>query len=273
MPTGTTRRTITTEVRKITPQLAEEWLSSNTHNRALRNRTVELLAGAMSRGEWQMNGDAIRFAADGTLLDGQHRLWAVFMSGVTIDALVIEGLPKDAQNTMDMGARRNLGDILKLRGETNYGTLAATIVLFWRRSNGHVRNPSMRPTAAQALMVFEANEGLREATRRGVTLNKHSRIPSSVAACVWYEFASVDAEMVEVFWERLISGIGLEPSSPILALRRYFERQNHNTGQGSPIMAHALFIKAWNAWREGRQIAHLTWRPAGSNAEAFPEVQ
>jgi hypothetical protein len=263
---------VKTETVKITPRLAEEWLGRNSHNRALRNHVVEQLAGAMTRGEWRMNGDSIRFAWDGPLLDGQHRLWAVVESGVTIESLVITGLPNDAQDTMDQGIKRTLGDVLRMRGAVDYTAIAAVTTLYWRRITGQVRNPSARPTVAQACVVFEANPELWEATKQGRKLTQHFRVPPSVASCCWYEFSNIDAEATDVFFEKVGSGIALANGDPILALRRFLEKMTVGAQQhASPLLTHALFIKAWNAWREGRQLATLTWRPAGINAEAFPE--
>jgi hypothetical protein len=264
---------ISTEVVKITPEIAEEWLGHNSHNRAIRNQTVEQLAGAITRGEWKLNGDAIRFARDGTLLDGQHRLWAIVEAGRPVESLVITGLPLDTQDTMDQGAKRTLGDVLRLRGEHDWTSLAATLAVFWRRSNGQVRNLSARPTVAQAIALFEKHPDLREAAKAGMRLNRHFRAPASVASCAWYEFTLIDPDAADIFWEKLITGAGLEEGNPILALRRYLEKSTVGAARGSPLLTHALFIKAWNAWREGRHIATLIWRPAGANAEQFPEPQ
>jgi hypothetical protein len=32
----------------------------------------------------------------------------------------------------------------------------------------------------------------------------------------------------------------------------------------------ALFIKAWNAYREGREVSLLKWNPGGARPEEFP---
>ena len=61
---------------EITPELAHEWLGFNTHNRNIRQRIVTAYAADMTGGDWQWNGESIKFAEDGTLLDGQHRLAA-----------------------------------------------------------------------------------------------------------------------------------------------------------------------------------------------------
>ena len=69
------------EVVMVTPELAAEWLTHNTHNRGLKPIAIKRFAEDMTTGDWQWNGESIRFAADGTLLDGQNRLHAIVDSG------------------------------------------------------------------------------------------------------------------------------------------------------------------------------------------------
>lgn len=271
---------VKTSVEQITPAIAEEWLGRNSHNRPIRNNRVADLSGAMTRGEWVVNGDAIRWSDQGVLLDGQHRLWAVVESGITIESLVVRGLRESAQETMDVGARRSLKDTLVLRNVVDAAKIAAVLNYKWRYDNGHVRLASARPTIAQAIAVYESNpDGLREAARQASRLNQRFRISVAMSATVYDSFASIDQDDADAFWESLLSGADLGKHSPILVLRRYLERQSAvgragETNQGaraSSVTVHALFIKAWNAYRAGEEVEVLSWKASGLKAEAFPE--
>ncbi len=124
----------------ITPELAKKWLSQNTHNRNLRERVVNGYAADMRDGNWVEDGQSIKFAKGdvvlldnppihgGPLLDGQHRLSAIVTADATIRMLVVSNLPDSTQEVMDTGAKRVLGDVLKLRGEAYAITLAATLM-------------------------------------------------------------------------------------------------------------------------------------------------
>lgn len=267
--------TITTEIVTITPDLALEWLSRNTHNRSLREVRAQHLADAIRRGEWMLNGDAIRFAEDGTLLDGQHRLWAIAEAEIPVQSVVIHGLPRETQDTIDHGARRSLRDVFTLRGEMSTTVLAAAVNYWWRYKNGYVRSPSKKPTVAQAIATLEANPMLRES---GTVLNRarsRFRVQTGPWTSSWYEFHSLDHDAAEVFFDRLLDGVGLEEGSPILAMRRWLERQNAQQAGGvryTSTMLHALLIKAWNAYVRGDHVAQLSWRATGLNAESFPTV-
>jgi len=58
------------------------FLERNSVNRVLRVGKVLEYARDMSNGEWDTSivKDAIVVGVDGTLLNGQHRLWAVLLS-------------------------------------------------------------------------------------------------------------------------------------------------------------------------------------------------
>src|SRR5687768_3937102 len=66
----------------VTPDRAKQMLLNvRDKNRSLKENSVQIYAEAMRRGDWQFNGDPIRFGADGKLFDGQHRLTAIIRSG------------------------------------------------------------------------------------------------------------------------------------------------------------------------------------------------
>lgn len=74
---------------KVTPEMADELLALNDEkNRRLSRHTVEKYAEDMSSGRWgRTNTNPIGVMVDDngrivSLLDGQHRLAAVVMSGV-----------------------------------------------------------------------------------------------------------------------------------------------------------------------------------------------
>lgn len=270
---------------KITPKIADTWLAKNTHNRTLRERKVVTLAAAMTRGEWVVNGEAIKWSnpdlTDGeeVLLDGQHRLWAVSTSGVTIESVVAYDVDPNAQETMDMGARRSLADALKLRGEVNTPALAATINLLhrWRvqtSSEIGLRNRPV-PTIQQAIAyLYEDHDGIVESVRFGTNFvhNFPVNLPASVICSSHYVLTSIDedGEDAELFFDKFRYGTELKSSSPIYALRRTLTASRV---EYDSYKIHALIIKAWNAFREGKDVAMLTFKAGGAQPEEFPEPQ
>lgn len=57
-------------VELISPEVADEYLEHNTHNRPLSVDRVNLYAREMAEGRWQYNADTIRFDKNGVLLNG-----------------------------------------------------------------------------------------------------------------------------------------------------------------------------------------------------------
>lgn len=92
------------EVVTVTPEKATKWLEGNVLNRDITQSHVEWLARQMRDHKWYLSNNAIAFDDNEQhplLLDGQHRLWAIIMSGVTVQMLVGWGFSHDLQKIID----------------------------------------------------------------------------------------------------------------------------------------------------------------------------
>jgi hypothetical protein len=260
------------EVVDITPQMAEEMLARNTHNRNLRHRVVSSYAADMAAGAWAEDGQSIKFAKDGTLLDGQHRLAAVAESGATVRMLVVRNLPLDAQENMDTQAKRSFSDVLKLRGEDNYIPLAAAVrrVHLWELG---IRRPggNTTPTVRQLLATLDKYPWLRDTVRATSTARAQLPIHGSIISLAHWLFVQIDPEDCEFFFARLVDGVGLADGDPIHVLRRTVIREMTAGTKLTETVVLAYVIKAWNAYREGRKIGLLKFRVGGAKPEPFPE--
>ena len=98
-------------VLKVTPAHAEKWLEMNTGNRRSRPSHVRHLAKQMEMGRWMLSPEPIVFSPQ-RLLDGQHRLSAVLMSGCTIEASVALVQNEDVFRVLDQGVNRNNSDLM-----------------------------------------------------------------------------------------------------------------------------------------------------------------
>jgi hypothetical protein len=75
---------ITFELVCVTPEMAKEWLTRNIDNRELQPGTVDGYARDMAAKNWQVTHQPIAFDDLGHLKDGQHRLWAIVKTGLSI---------------------------------------------------------------------------------------------------------------------------------------------------------------------------------------------
>jgi len=104
------------EIRTITPELAQRLLEANTRNRSLNKAAVARYANMMTRNEWRIGSDAICVGTDGTLLNGQHRLNAVILSGIPQTFLFRADVDAEDLKAMDQGNKRIGADIATLLG-------------------------------------------------------------------------------------------------------------------------------------------------------------
>lgn len=100
----------------ITPEGAEKILKErNKVNRSISKYRSASYASDMKNGDWQLNGECIKFYADGTLADGQQRLKGIAEAGCPITIGVFTNLPKEI-TIQDRGRSRSTTDSLLLEG-------------------------------------------------------------------------------------------------------------------------------------------------------------
>jgi hypothetical protein len=262
-------------VEKVGPDEAAAYLAKNTHNRGIRPKVVDKYAAAMRRGEWTLNGEAIKFGEDEALLDGQHRLAAVVKSGVEITTVVARGLESETQDTLDHHTPRTLGDVLALHGEKSASDLASAISHFWRVEQD-MESQTDTPSPAQALAVLEVHPGLRDSISTGSRVNTRIGLPRGMVAAYHYIFSCLDSEDAAVFFDRLCDGEDLSSTSPIYAYREWSIRELRSVGIAGRRPARsriqALLVKSWNAYRRGDEVKQLKWSVGGAHPEAFPKA-
>ncbi len=255
----------------VTPDQARKWLAQNTHNRPLRERTVAAYAADMAAGNWLPNGETIKFAIDGTLLDGQHRIAAAIESGVAVWMLVVRGLPNDAQETLDVGLRRTFSDVLKLRGEVSWVTLAAIVrsVAAWESGERGARH-NVPLTHAQLSETLHKYPWLRDGATVVSRANRAAKLPTTAGGVLWWLTMQIDTEDAEAFFARLISPEDHHSGEPIWELRKHLLASAKVRGERPTKLLLAVSIKAWNKFRQGEPVGVLYYRIGGANPEKFP---
>jgi hypothetical protein len=265
---------VVTAIELITPDVAKDLLARNVLNRGVRTRQVRQIAEAMAAGRWDFNGESIKIAEDGTLLDGQHRLMGVCEAGVAIQMVVVRGLAAPAQDTMDTGRRRTLSDVLAIAGYVDAVALAAGINALHRyyQTNGFAR--SVSPTIPEALDLLKREPTIADSVKRARNVTNEIRGPVGVFAACHHVFASVDPRAADEFFRKLELGDELDQGDPIYHLRRHVLRTRKDRSYAKqPHHMAALMFKAFNLWRRGARVTLLTYKSGGSNPEAFPDLE
>ncbi|WP_344004786.1 hypothetical protein [Nocardioides lentus] len=177
----------TAEIVEVSPALAETWLSRNPNNRNLRRPVVDGYARDMEAGRWRLNGETLKFSADGQLYDGQHRLNAIVQAGATVPMVIVRGLTPDVMPTVDAGAKRTYSDALKLTGEENTATLAAVCrrAVMWERGM-RTNTGAIRPTPLEMDDWLTRHPEIRNSADLANRLASRERLPASVIGlCHW----------------------------------------------------------------------------------------
>jgi len=104
-------------IMEITPEIAQEMISTSQGNRQLRPWYVSQLAAAMKRGEWRVTSQGIGFDVNGHLRDAHHRLHACIRANVSFPSVVVMGMQTNAYEVTDTGILRTYADRLDIRRE------------------------------------------------------------------------------------------------------------------------------------------------------------
>lgn len=264
---------LTIELIDVNPGLAREWLDQNTNNRNLRKANVEKYGRDMRAGEWSINGSTIVFSTKGVLLDGQHRLHAVIEKDATVPLLVVRGVVDKAKHTIDDGAKRRLGDRLKIDdiGAGNRTVLASLLRrgAMWDRGN-FVNTGTASPTTAEMYAYLDNNPGVLWSSEFAAAARSRILAPMSVVALSHWVTTRVSSNDARWFFDNLITPANLPTGHAIHALDAKLKRETQRNGRADESELLASFILAWNAYREGRSISKIQMPKGGLRNSNFP---
>lgn len=287
---------ITIRVQEVTPAMAQAWLDTilvvhdKHYQRTPVEKRIQRYALDMAKGRWPFTGDPIRFSDGGHLIDGQHRLRAIVLSGITQICLVVEGLPLETIQTIDVGARRSFVNYLQMEKIPNARHVAATCTSLWHWMNGkygskgmaRVANPeglNREPTLAELWELFIENRMVVSAVRQAYvfwrTTNKQS-ITVTQLATFWMLATAVDPFKRDAFFAELQRDLPLDnlPGYPITTFCDRVRRRRSKV-QASPDNPRWVWfmwlIQTWNAWNKGDRIEYFT-SPRSTAFNNLPKV-
>lgn len=260
-------RNVSVSIERIGPALARIYMEANTKNRPLNKRHAQRLRDAMASGDWWMNGETIVFSADGVLLNGQHRLWAIIQSGATVDVMIVRGINKEAFSTMDGVRARSAGDVLAIEDEKNSNAVAGAIaaLVSFVDCGGNVNGSTVagrKTTPSLAMRVLHAHPGIRDS----VQAMRQSRLfANQFGFMLHYVFGIVCKELADEFADVVANGHA-DIGRPFMVFR---EHLIHNPNRTDLRRSHcAKAIKAFNAERSGDRPKMLRFSPS----EEFPAI-
>lgn len=251
---------LNSNVETITPKIAEQMLATAGPNRVVNAAAVQRHADAMRNGGWALNGESIIFDDTGCLMDGQHRLSAVVLSGCTVQAMVVRGAESESFMTIDTGTKRAAGQMLGIAGYKYANIMAAGLRLLL--DYNHNRLLKSRIGYYSHNDILKAAEDHPNFARSAAAASKFKLpgiLTSSIISFCYYLFAQRDVGAATDFFRRLASGEMLQQGNPVLTLRRRLlkDSQSRLRGRKGQIGRRTLvklIFRAWNAEREGRTM-------------------
>lgn len=252
----------TDETAMMNPEWAKQLLVKNSSNRPVRNNVVKKYEAAMLAGEWKRTHQGIAIAPDGTVLDGQHRLFAVQRSGCTVPMNVSYDCDPDIFTLLDCGVGRSAKDALKVMGVSNADVISTGTKIFILNS----RYPSRTWTA----LAFPTHQEIKdtyvfrkqtmdEAATRVASAHKEFNFLNKgalLALVLMLEDKDESLENVYKFVDKLSTGEDVSQGTTIYAFRKaLYER--HLMGNRTTVLQQkhlACLIKCWNYTQLGTPL-------------------
>jgi len=256
-----------TRVVTVTPEMAARWLTDWKYprQRPLREGHVEMLAATIRRGTFETTAIQVRTVGKRTyLIDGQHRLSAIVLSGMPATVVVIEASCEsegelDAEyGRLDRGIGRTLRDVLHAEGAferigltaldvKNASAAVSLIGTGFAKMDRGTRG--VHPDARKAL-IFEWAPEVREASRV-IGKGRHSkRLYTGACFAVALITFRHQPELAESFWRTTAEADGLRAESPELVLREYM--LTTPLARRAPAIVARVVAACWNGAFEGR---------------------
>lgn len=266
---------VTSRAERITPEVAHAYLTHNVSNRPIKQQIVELYAKQMTDGLWVLSNDAITFAANGDLMNGQHRLSAVIKSGKTCDFMVTRNMPQEAFAVMDNGTNRSAGDVLFIEGITSYNNVASVVkrkmvlnakhitAISAGKSDGGGAASSTKVGNMQIIDEYKKHrdfydQAVKDAYKcysksRLLTISDYGGFVSYLTLCLNHPY-----ETALSFFEEFCE-IKKASNDVVNLLRQKYVNDKIGATRMTAQARQKLIIKAWNAYVTGKTVKVLKY--------------
>ena len=192
----------------ITPEIATDILSQNSINRNIRLKHLAHMINAFRENRIKFNGETIKIAKSGRLLDGQHRLMACVKTGVSFKTLVVRNLEEDVFDTIDTGSKRSSSDALSIQGVKNPAVISGAIRwLLAFKSGNPMSYTNIYVDPQQVLTLASKYPNLQNSTHFASKLKYLVGHPTMVAA-LHYVLHEIYPRGANQYFNDLADGVG-----------------------------------------------------------------
>jgi len=255
----------------ITPEMADIMLKWNDRNRPLTPSSVDKYARLMAADRWHFTGQPIIFSSK-RLIDGQHRLAAIVKARMAVDALVVFGAPDEAFAFIDVGSVRSAADVFGIHDIKNASLMSAAVKWVYEYENGRFSNASKGYTQLDHDALYQEylkHPHMQESAWVAGAFVKSRLCSPSLMVGVHYVAAKKSRKDADEFFRKVAEGLGFAgKKDPAYRLHHRLIDSARSQEKLGRLQLTALVIKAWNAYRLGRDVGTLKYSPD----ETFPKV-
>lgn len=267
-------------IETIDADMALDLLTLNIdHNRKLTWSKIYRWVEQMKSPQWgQYNGDSIRITTEMKLIDGQNRLWAVYISKVPYITIIAPNIDPAVISTIDLGENRTAAHIAAINGFGGNGiqlAYAVKNILLYKRlgvmkggvSEKEVPNYDVNIFMQNKVEMDRLNHFIGWAKTTAMHYNeKFFTVPQWATA--YYILHSLPGmeKTANTFMEKFASGVDLKATSPIKKARTHFELEFKHFTQGkqrnrlsTPLLTikfNTLFT-AWNHYVKQETVSDI----------------
>jgi|TARA_Y100000015_G_C2382538_1_gene85672 hypothetical protein len=244
----------TDETAMMNPQWAKDLLVKNSSNRPVRGNVVKKYVAAMQAGEWKRTHQGIALAPDGTLLDGQHRLFAVQKSGCTVPMNVSYDCDPEIFTLLDCGVGRSAKDALKVMGVSNSDVISTGTKIYILNSRYPARTWSALafPTHQEIKDTYVCRKDtMDDAATKVASAHKEFNFLNKgalLSLILMLDDKNEDLETIYKFVAKLSTGEGVSQGTTIYAYRKALYERHLMGGRNTVLQQKhlACLIKCWN---------------------------
>lgn len=268
----------------ITPAIARDWLTYRSFdgNRKTDDEWAMSLAVIMDAGGWfEDSHQGLAFDEQGKILDGQHRLRAIELSGKSIKFWVFPDVPRATFAGMDSGKVRRAYQFMDVSNPTTVASAVRYVVPVLRNaptSEFYERSISMQRT----LQVQAEWPELSYWVTSAMTVARNVGIQAAplTAIVAMGQRARGDVFHIQEFLNGLVSGANMDVNDPRLQLRNRFIQARSaapGTNPAAPVRGSrearargwSYMVKQFKLWMNDETVGRLIW---DKNKEGVPEV-
>lgn len=265
----------TAKIELITPEWAIKELEKHEDElarglycqRPFTEAVAQKYAVAMQNGHWLLNDTGIMYDTRGWLRDGRHRLWAVVMSGCSVEMWVfrncadkiINGIIINVVDTVDVGKTRNVGQQLAIDGVASGGKIAAAVRVIARICCGF--NSRLQISVIQTRQITEMFG--TQITKVMDGFHNNSRLCAGYMVGTTAMYRNLSPGPADQFCADYFSMENLAPGSPVIALQKYLQINGGSTGAKADATVRAVALALYH-YERGTKVTALRHSDIGT---------